>query len=275
MRKARAKHFLAKGCEEIESDAVDNTGRPLYAANNFEFGNSIIVEREALGEAVAKEMRIPDDDLNQQIREDEAQSPRYRKVILVAQGWGNESKWLKDAVGLDVDAVGIEAIADTIRIHAETWDPKPGLTRMMEEYGCLVRYRHNGANDAVYTLAVLLIGALWRQALAGIQKGDWELMNEVFPLCHIRGEEAIQALKDAVTEEMGGRCTVCERYGHLEDGCEKNVDEDEQESEASTIEQAMKEEGPSWIATAKMLEIHMGGHAVVRLRTSAAPLKEQ
>jgi hypothetical protein len=197
LEQIRAKHYRPSDTIGIQSDAKDVRGVSLCVPEHFEFGESTVIDRDDLAAAVTNDCRIMDAPPSDADGNNESSSTKLRKIILVAQSWnGNESAWWRDQMNLDIDRIGtIEAIVDTQIIFGNEQAPKPALVKIMKGFNIEWLYMHNGANDAVYTLVVLVLGILWKHAWGETQTRDWTLMNASFPLMRINGEEAIQAMK--------------------------------------------------------------------------------
>ncbi|KAF2655451.1 hypothetical protein K491DRAFT_778750 [Lophiostoma macrostomum CBS 122681] len=196
LKHIRTKHYRMSDTIGIQSDAKDVRGVPLCVPEHFEFGESTVVDRDDIAAAVTDDCRIPDPPSSSVEKHDESVSTKFRKIVLVAQGWhATDSVWWKDQMNLDIDEIGtIEAVIDTQTVFGNEQPTKPGLVKIMKGFNIERLYMHNGANDAVYTLACLVLGILWSHAWKETQKRDWSFMNASFPLMQINGEQAIQVL---------------------------------------------------------------------------------
>ncbi|KAF2726824.1 hypothetical protein EJ04DRAFT_597289 [Polyplosphaeria fusca] len=256
LSKTRAKHYLVSDCKNERFNHKDSRGKPLYQPNRFEFGNSIIIDRDELLHAFTKDLYIPDDTASK------TGATIYRNIILVVHNTSSERKTLQTLLGLDIDEIEtVSAIVDTEQLEREGLR-KPALHSLcLNRLNCVPPFMHNGANDAVYTLGVMVMAALWRHAWEKQEKsGDWSFMSVVFPKWRVNGIEAIKALQHAIAEDTGGRCARCARYGHVEENC----DGDELLIDRKTSEDT---DDACWLATAEKLVKRVGEPVILKLRT--------
>ncbi|KAF2873899.1 hypothetical protein BDV95DRAFT_617582 [Massariosphaeria phaeospora] len=263
--KMRATHYLMSDSVGIESNRLDSRKRRLMAGDKFEFGNTTVIDRDGLADALANDLQILDPQAMEEglYGDGDGKEPIYRRIIFVVQDWSQEERYLRESIGLDLDKLGtVMSVADAQPIHSRFGDKKPGLARLMAAYNCVSLHLHNGANDAVYTLVVLVLGTLWRHAWDSQLQGDWSFMNATFPLLRIRGEEAILALKEILAAEMSGRCEQCARYGHVEIDCTQEVAVSSHKDMVPIVASIDN----VWIETAKKIQAHSGVRLVLRLR---------
>ncbi|KAF2493780.1 hypothetical protein BU16DRAFT_540337 [Lophium mytilinum] len=206
-----AKHYQTRETARLSTRKLDRHGAPLWAGDKFEFGRSIQMPKHDLKDTIVNDLRIPDEERSV---EDGAESSsmtsscsRYRDVVLVTHAWENEDAYLREQLSFSYTEVGtISGILDTQIL--ERFGPRPGLLTLMGKYGILPLHRHNGGNDSVYTLAVLIArGVSCHLARNGQSTGD-----------HRGAEECLLKLKETIAATIG-RCNHCQRYGHRISQC--------------------------------------------------------
>ncbi|KAF2106839.1 hypothetical protein BDV96DRAFT_607098 [Lophiotrema nucula] len=211
IKKLSATHFWIADTVDLKpsetQSGYDRFKKPLYAADRFDFGNSTVIPLQDLKKNIQGCFNIVDDR--------DTTGRTYRQIVLVVQGWSNEKQEF-ERIDMDIGQIKtVHCVVDTQVIHSTIWSENPALpVAMVDWLGKRPEHMHNGANDAIYTLAWLILGALWREAFAAQQSGDWTLMNSVFPLMRSEGILATQALQDQIAETQGSRCTLCRRFGH-------------------------------------------------------------
>ncbi|KAF2006054.1 hypothetical protein P154DRAFT_615962 [Amniculicola lignicola CBS 123094] len=210
VKEVHGKHYRVNGTLAWKTDATDRHGSSLWVGEHFEFGNSTLIDRNDLAVDVMNDLHIRDSRAP-------AGEPQYRNIILVAHGWDGDARILKKQLNIHIEKIDtIIAVLDTQLLRGWAWQHDLlSLSHFLENFcGDLPEYTHNGGNDAVYTMLVLLLGALWDHAWKDMQAGDWTLMDEVFPGLRMAGSEALGALKKHLASDLDGRCNLCHRYGH-------------------------------------------------------------
>ncbi|KAF2807910.1 uncharacterized protein BDZ99DRAFT_68699 [Mytilinidion resinicola] len=135
---------------------------------------------------------------------------RYRDVVLVTHAWENEDAYLREQLDFSYTEVGtIAGILDTQIL--ERFGPRLGLLTLLGKYEITSLHRHNGGNDSVYILAVLVArGISCHLARTGQSTGEH----------HGGAEEGLLLLKGKFAA-MIGRCDHCQRHGHRISQCAK------------------------------------------------------
>ncbi|KAF2493777.1 hypothetical protein BU16DRAFT_562738 [Lophium mytilinum] len=211
MQKVEATHFRLNDTAGLRTKCRDYHGTPLFAADKFEFGCSTWAHRNELKNQIIDLLRVEDEAKLSSGSESKPEK-KYRDVVLVTHAWENEDKYLKQ-INLSYEEVGtIVSVLDTQVLESSPFWRQPGLLRLMGGLSIQPLHRHNGANDAVYTLAVLLGGAVNRY-----RSENPDVCKELN--CNI--EEGLTLLKETIAAEVGGRCQHCDLFGHEKRFCKK------------------------------------------------------
>ncbi|KAF2492532.1 hypothetical protein BU16DRAFT_592165 [Lophium mytilinum] len=207
VEQTRAKHYIVDEYAHLRPMVVDKRKHSLDNADKFDYGTSEIVPSRTLGDILKNALRIPDDAASN--AENENAEIKYRPIILVAHAYQNEDKYLRSE--LDISAADLDeiyAIIDTQVMMCGKGQKAPGLRQLLENrYGMHPVNMHNGGNDAVYTLVLVLAHAA-RKGCGVEEKGGVV-------------DEWLNALKIKIAEEAGGRCENCGGLGHSDEACKE------------------------------------------------------
>ncbi|KAF2489535.1 hypothetical protein BU16DRAFT_567708 [Lophium mytilinum] len=90
-----------------------------------------------------------------------APETKYRTIILIAHAFENEDNYLRHQLEISYSDVDVYAVIDTQILLCGKRQRPPGLRELLvNRYGIMPETLHNGANDAVYTVAMVLFHAV-------------------------------------------------------------------------------------------------------------------